>query len=68
MVETREYLEDRLSKCGEREGADFSDRVQTLRLDVRTRTRKVGAEEKTMRKKSIQRFAIIKKNKAFRKD
>ena len=43
MVATREYLEDRLSKCGEREGADVADRVQTLRPDLRTRKRKLEA-------------------------
>ena len=45
----------------------MADSVETLGVDLRTRVKRLGAKEKTRRKKCKVRFSHIKKNKVFQK-
>ena len=45
----------------------MADSVETLGGDWRTRVKRLGAKEKTRRKKCKVRFSLVKKNKAFQK-
>ena len=57
-----EYLEKRLQDCSKKEGVVSATNVQTLKVDLRTRTKQLGAKEKTRRKKCNVRFSLIMKN------
>ena len=46
----------------------MADSVETLGVDLRTRVKRLGAEEQARRKKCKLRFSIIKKNEAFQKN
>ena len=46
---------------------DLADSVETLGADRRTRTKNLGAEDGTRRRKCKQRPAIIERNKVVRK-
>ena len=45
----------------------LADSVEMLGVDLRTRVKRLGANEKTRRKQCKVRFSIIKKSKAFQK-
>ena len=57
-----------LRQCRKEEGVLMANSVETLGVDLRTRVKKSGAEEKAKRKKCKVRFSLIKKNKAFHKN
>ena len=45
----------------------MTDSVETFRVDLRTRVKRLGAKEKARRKKCKVRFSLIKKNQVFQK-
>ena len=67
MVASCGFLEDELRQHSKEEGATMADSVVTLRVDLRTRVKRLGRKEKARRKKCKVRFSIIKKSKAFQK-
>ena len=50
------------------EGVTLADSVETLEVDLRTTVKRLGAKEKTRRKKCLLRFSVMKNNKAFQKN
>ena len=64
MIASCGFLENELSHFSKEEGVTLADSVETLGVDLRTRVRKLGAEEKARRKKCKVRFSIVKKNSA----
>ena len=68
MIASCGFLENELSQFSKEEGITLADGVETFRVDLRTRFKRLGAKEKARRKKCKVRFSIIKKNKAFRKN
>ena len=62
------FLEDELRQCSKEEGLTMADSVETLGVDLRTRVKRLGANEQARRKKCKVRFSIIKKNEAFEKN
>ena len=45
------YLEEKFQECSKREGVGLATSVASLRVDLRTRTKQLGAKEKVRRKK-----------------
>ena len=45
------YLEKRLQECSKKERVVLAINVETLGVDLRTRTKQLGAKEKARRKK-----------------
>ena len=68
MIASCAFLENELSQFSKEEGVTLADSVETLGVDLRTRVKRLGAEEKARRKKCNVRFSLIKKNKAFQKN
>ena len=68
MIASCGFLEEALRQSCEEEGVTLVDCVETLRVDPRTRVKRLGAKERARRKKCNARFLVIKKNKAFRKE
>ena len=56
-----DFLEDELLQCSIEERVTMADTVESLGVDLRTRVKKLGAKEKTRRKKCKVRFSPIKK-------
>ena len=67
MIASCGFLEKDLRQFRKEEGLTLADSVEALRVDLRTRVKRLGAKEKARRKKCTVRFSIVKKNKAFRK-
>ena len=44
------YVGQKFQECSNREGAGFANSAETLGVDLRTRTRQLGAKEKARRK------------------
>ena len=61
------FLENEVSQLSKEEGVTLAESMETLRVDLRTRVRRLGAKEKARRKKCKLRLSIIKKNEAFQK-
>ena len=62
------YLEERCQECSKKEGVVLETSVETLGVDLRTRTpSNWGAKEKARRKKGDVRFLIIRKIEFSRK-
>ena len=61
------FLESELSQFS-KEGVTLADSVETPRVDLRRRVKKLRAQEKARRSKCKVRFSIIKKNGAFQKN
>ena len=62
------YLEERFQECSRKEGVALETSVETLQVDLRTRTKQLGAKEKAGRKKCDVRFLLIRKNRGFQKN
>ena len=56
-----------LRQCSKEGATTMADSVKTLRVDLKTRVRRLGAKEKARRKKRKVRFSLTKKNKVFQK-
>ena len=65
MIGSCGFLEEELRQCSKEEGVTMTDSVETLRVDLRTRVKSLGAKEKARRKKCRVRFSLIKKNKGL---
>ena len=57
-----EYLEERFQECSKKKGVVSATGVETLGVYLRTRTKQLGAKEKTRRKKCNVRFSLVMKN------
>ena len=68
MIASCGFLENELSQFSKEEGVTLADSAETLGVDLRTTVKRLGAKEKTRRKKCKVRFSIIKKSKALRKN
>ena len=64
MIASFGLLEDELRQYS-KEGVTMADSVETVGVDLRTRVKRLGANEQARRKKCKLRFSIIKKKKAF---
>ena len=62
------HLEERFQECSKKEGAVLATRVATLAVDLRSRTKQLGAKEKAQRKKCDARFSLIMKNRVLQKN
>ena len=58
-------LEENFRECSKSEGVGVATRVDTLGVDLRTKTRQLGATEKATWKKCDVRFPLIKKNRVW---
>ena len=67
MIASCGFLEEELRQFSE-EGVTLADSVDTLEVDLRTRVKRLGAQEKAKRKKCNVRFSIIMKTQHFRKN
>ena len=67
MIASCGFLENELRQYSKEEGATLADSVETLGVDLRTRVRRLGVEEKARRKKCNVRFSLKKKDKALKK-
>ena len=67
MIASCGFLEDELRQCSKEGGVTMADSVETLGVDLRTRVKRLGAQEKSRRKKCKVRFSLIKKNKPVQK-
>ena len=67
MITSRECLEEKFLECT-RKGVDLATSVETLGVDLRLRTKQLGAKEKAMRKKCDVRFSLIRENRIFQKN
>ena len=65
MIASCGFLENELSQFSKKESVTLAGSVETLGVDLRTRVRRLGTEEKVVRKKCKVRFSLIKKNKVF---
>ena len=61
MVASCGFFEDDLRQYNKEERMAMADSVETRGVNLRTRVKKLGAEEKTRRKKCKVRFSLIKK-------
>ena len=61
------FLENERSQFSKEEGMTLADSAETLGVDLRTRVKRFGAEEKARREKCKVRFSIFNKDKAFQK-
>ena len=55
------YLEDRFQDCSKKGGVVLATSVETLGVDLRTRTKQLGAKEKARRQKCDVRLSVIRK-------
>ena len=60
-------LEENFKECCNIEGVELATNVETLGVDLRTRTKQLGAKEKARRKYCDVRFFFIRKNRVFQK-
>ena len=67
MIASCGYFEEKLRECSKEEGVTMADSVETLGVDLRSRVKKLGAKEKTRRRKCKAGFSLTKRNKAFQK-
>ena len=67
MIASCGFLENELGQCRKEEGVTTAHSVETHGVDLRTRVKKFGVEEKAKRKKCKVRFSLIKNNKGFQK-
>ena len=65
MIASCGFLEDELRQYSKAEGVTLADSVGTLGVDLRTRVKRLGANEKARRKKCKVRFSIVQKNKSL---
>ena len=49
MIASCGFLEDELRQCSKEGGVTMADSVETLRVDLRTRVKKLGVKEKARR-------------------
>ena len=68
MIASCGFLEAELCQCSKEEGVTMADSVETLRVDLRTRAKNLGAKEKARRKECKVRFSLVEKNEAFQKN
>ena len=68
MIVSWGFLEDELRQCSKEEGVTMADSVETFGVDLRTRVKSLGANEKARRKKCNGKLSLIKKNNAFQKN
>ena len=61
MIASCGFQENELSQFSKEEGVTLADSVETVGVNLRTRVKRLGAEEKA-------RFSIIKENEAFQKN
>ena len=55
------FLDEKFQECSKKEVA-LDTSVETLAVDLRTRTRQLGAKEKARRKKCDVKFSLWRKN------
>ena len=55
-------LEERFQECSTNKGVVMTKSVETFGVDLRTRTKLLGAKEKTRRQKCEVRFSLFRKN------
>ena len=67
MIASCSFLEETLRECSKREGVIVAESVETLGVDLRTQTKKLGAKEKA-RKRCDVTFSFIRKNRVFQKN
>ena len=67
VITSCNYVEERFQECRMKEGVALETSVETLGVDLRARTKAVGAREKARRKKCDVRFSHIRKSRIFRK-
>ena len=67
VIASRSYVEEKFHECSKREGVGLATRGETLRVDMRRRTKELGAKEKSSRMKCDVRFSFATRNRAFRK-
>ena len=58
-------LEEQFQKCSKPEGVGFAGSVETLRVDLRTRTKKLGEQDNARRRKCDVMFSIFWRNRVF---
>ena len=68
MIASCGFQENELSQFSKEEGVTLADSVETVGVNLRTRVKRLGAEEKARRKTCKVRFSIIKENEAFQKN
>ena len=61
------YFVEKFQECSKK-GVVLATSVETLELQLGTRTKQLGAEEKARRKKFDVRFSVIKKIRVFQKN
>ena len=62
------YPEERFLECSKKEGVVLETSVETLEVDLRTRTKRLGAKAMARRKKCDVRFSLIRRNRVFQKN
>ena len=68
MIASCSHLEAKFQECSKREEVERANSVETPGVDLRTRTRQLGAKEKARRKKCDVRFPLIRNNRVFQKN
>ena len=67
VVASSRFLEERFQECSKKDGVVVATSVEALEVDLRTRTKHLGAKAKSRRKKCEVTFSLIRKNKIFQK-
>ena len=69
MIASCGFLEDKdkVRQCSKEEGVTLADSVETLGVDLRTRVKRLGANEQARRRKCKVRLSFIQKNEVFQK-
>ena len=66
-VTSCKYLEERFQECSKKEEV-LATKVETLGVDLRTRTKQLVAKEKARRRKCDVRFSLVFRNLVFQKN
>ena len=59
------HLEETFQECSKREGVGLATSVESLGVDLKTRTKQLGAKEEARRKKCDVTFSLIRKFRVF---
>ena len=62
------YVKEKFQECSKREGVGLADSVEIPGADLRKRTKKLGAKEKTRSRKSDVRFSFVRRDRVFHKN
>ena len=60
MIASCSCLEEKFQECSKTEGVGLATSLETLEVDLRTRTKQLGATEKARRKTCDVRFGVTK--------